>query len=411
MKKNYLDIIDPIHDFIRVYDHELSIIDNPIFQRLRRIRQLSGAHLTYPAAQHTRFEHSLGVMHIASQAGDALNEKGFFKSDDIEILRLAGLLHDIGHGPFSHLFEEIIQEKKISHEDFGKDIILKSEIGDILTKNGFDKKLVTKIAFGDSKFQYMNEIVSGALSADMMDYLLRDGYFTGAEHAKIDHKRITQSLDVHKKKLALERSALYSFESMMHSRYQMFKAVYFHKTVRAAEVMLLEALRSSDDEFGFSTFNLDEFVQLTDEYILSSLISSKTSKLKRARKFAQDYQNRKLLKCVFESILTSRKSLKKIKTNELRTAISKKSKVDESEIFVDSSVTPSIPLAPSKNESKSVILITNEGGKSSAKEMPISEIPVVSAISGFMNILRIYTHQKNRNKVEIAAKSIIGELE
>ena len=411
MKKNYLDIIDPIHDFIRVYDHELFIIDNPIFQRLRRIRQLSGAHLTYPAAQHTRFEHSLGVMHIASQAGNALNEKGFLKSDDIEILRLAGLLHDIGHGPFSHLFEEIIQEKKISHEDFGKEIILKSEIGDILTKNGFDKKLVTKIAFGDSKFQYMNEIVSGALSADMMDYLLRDGYFTGAEHAKIDHKRITQSLDVHQKKLALERSALYSFESMMHSRYQMFKAVYFHKTVRAAEVMLLEALRSSDDEFGFSTFNLSEFVQLTDEYILSRLISSKTPKLKRARKFAQDYQNRKLLKCVFESILTSRKNLKKTKTNELRSAISKKSKIDENEIFVDSSVTPSIPLAPSKNESKSVILITNEDGKSSAKEMPISEIPVVSAISGFMNILRIYTHQKNRKKVEIAAKSIIGELE
>ena len=102
-------------------------------------------------------------MHIASQAGHALNEKGIFKSDDIEILRLAGLLHDIGHGPFSHLFEEIIQEKKISHEDFGKEIILKSEIGDNLSKSGFDKKLVTKIAFGDSKFQYMNEIVSGVL--------------------------------------------------------------------------------------------------------------------------------------------------------------------------------------------------------------------------------------------------------
>ena len=112
MKRKYSDIIDPIHDFIRVYDHELEIIDNPIFQRLRRIRQLSGAHLTYPAAQHTRFEHSLGVMHIASQAGQALKEKEILKSDDIEILRLAGLLHDIGHGPFSHLFEEIIQQKK-----------------------------------------------------------------------------------------------------------------------------------------------------------------------------------------------------------------------------------------------------------------------------------------------------------
>ena len=410
MKKNYSDIIDPIHDFIRVYDDELSIIDNPIFQRLRRIRQLSGAHLTYPAAQHTRFEHSLGVMHIASQAGNALNEKEILKSDDIEILRLSGLLHDIGHGPFSHLFEEIIQERKISHEDFGKEIILKSEIGDILSKNGHNKRLVTQIAFGSSKFQYLNEIVSGALSADMMDYLLRDGFFTGAEHAKIDHKRITQSLDVYKKKLALERSALYSFESMMHSRYQMFKAVYFHKTVRAAEVMLLEALRLSDDEFGFTTFNLNEFVKLTDEYVLSTLISSKSTKLKRARQFAQDYQNRKLLKCVFERIFTSQTNLKKTRTDELRATISKKSKVEENEIFVDSSVTPSIPLAPSKNESKYVILISNENGKSSAKEMPISEIPVVSAISGFMNILRIYTHEKNRKKVEIAAKSVIGDL-
>ena len=410
MKKNYLDIIDPIHDFIRVYDHELQLIDNPIFQRLRRIRQLSGAHLTYPAAQHTRFEHSLGVMHISGQAGHALNEKGIIKSDHIQILRLAGLLHDIGHGPFSHLFEEIIQKKKISHEDFGKEIILKSEIGDSITKNGFDKKLIAKIAFGNSKFQYLNEIVSGALSADMMDYLLRDGYFTGAEHAKIDHKRITQSLDVHKQKLALERSALYSFESMMHSRYQMFKAVYFHKTVRAAEVMLLEALRLSDDEFGFTSFNLDEYVQLTDEYVLSKLISSKSTKLKKARQFAIDYQNRKLVKCVFERILTSTSNLGRIKTNELRMSISKKSKIDESEIFVDSSVTPSIPLAPSKNESKQIILITHDNGKPSAQEMPISKIPMVSAISGFMNILRIYTHQNNRNKVEIAAKSILGGL-
>ncbi len=410
MNKNYLDIIDPIHDFIRVYDHELQLIDSPIFQRLRRIRQLSGAHLTYPSAQHTRFEHSLGVMHISGQAGSALNEKGILKSDDIEILRLAGLLHDIGHGPFSHLFEEIIQKKKVSHEDFGREIILKSEIGDNLNKNGYDKKLITKIAFGDSKLQFMNEIVSGALSADMMDYLLRDGYFTGAEHAKIDHKRITQSLEVYSKKLALERSAIYSFESMMHSRYQMFKAVYFHKTVRAAEVMILEALRLSDDEFGFTSFNVNDYVQLTDEHVLSKLITSTSPKLKRARQLAMDYQNRNLLKCVFERILTSRNDLGHAKTNELRNLISKKSKVDENEIFVDSSVTPSIPLAPSKKESKQIILISHENGKFSAQEIPISKIPVVSAISGFMNILRVYTYTKNRNKVEIAAKSIIGGL-
>ena len=349
-------------------------------------------------------------MHIATEAGFALNEKGFLNSDDVQILRLAGLLHDIGHGPFSHLFEEVIQDKKTSHEDYGKKIILNSEIGDVLSKTGFDKKIIAQIAFGESKFQYLNEIISGSLSADMMDYLLRDGYFTGAEHAKVDHKRITQSLNIHKKKIALERSALYSFESMMHSRYQMFKAVYFHKTVRAAEVMLIQALRLSDDEFGFSSFNLNEYVKLTDEFVISSIIFSKSSKLKRARQLAENYQNRKLLKCVFERILTSQTNLKKTRTDELRLELSKKSKIDENEIFVDSSVTPSIPLAPSKNESKSIVLISNEGGKSTAKEMPISEIPVVSAISGFMNILRIYTHEKYRKKVEIAAKSILGDL-
>jgi hypothetical protein len=117
-----------------------------------------------------------------------------------------------------------------------------------------------------------------------------------------------------------------------------------------------------------------------------------------------------LLKCVYERILTSKTLLEKTKTDEIRSSLSKKSKIDENEIFVDSSVTPSIPLSPSKNESKQIILITIENGKTKAQELPISKIPVVSAISGFMNILRVYTPQKYRKKVEIAAKSILGDL-
>jgi len=413
MKKSHLDIIDPIHDFIRVFDSELTVIDSPIFQRLRRIRQLSGAHLTYPGAQHTRFEHSLGVMHIAGQAGQALQEKGFIKSDDISNLRLAALLHDIGHGPFSHLFEEIMQEKKkVSHEEIGRKIILKTEIGDLLSKSGYDKNFISKLAFGKSKLQFMNEILTGSLSADMMDYLQRDGYYTGAEHAKIDHKRITQSLDVHQKKLALERSALYSFESMLHSRYQMFKAVYFHKTVRSAEVMLLESIRLADKELGFTSLSIDEYVEFTDESMLSKLLSISTTNqdLKRAKKIAVDYQNRQLLKCVFERILTNYTNLGKKKTNELRRKLSNKSKVPENEIFIDTSVTTSIPLAPSKKELKSIILITKDDHKTRAKKISISKIPLVSTMSGFMNILRIYTTHRNRKKVEIVAQSILGGL-
>mgnify|MGYP001005770453 FL=1 len=408
----HLDIIDPIHDFVRVYDNELKIIDTPIFQRLRRIRQLSGAHLIYPGAQHTRFEHSLGVMHIASMAGQALAEKGVVSFDDIQNLRLAGLLHDIGHGPFSHLFEEIFEEKrKISHEDLGRDIILKTEIGDIISKNGFDKKLITKLAFGDSKLQFMNEIISGVLSADMMDYLLRDGYFTGAEHAKIDHHRLTHSLDVYKNKLALDKSSLVNFETMMISRYQMFKAVYFHKTVRAGEVMLLEAMDLAEGELGLSSMNLDEYLQLSDDVILAKLLNlpEHNSKLKASKKIATDYLNRNLFKSVFELTLTG-KAITKKRMQELRGEISKKSKIDINEIFVDSSNTPSIPLSPSKKESKSIILLENDGNKTTAKEILISQIKLVSAMSGFMKILRVYTLAKNRKKVEMAAKSILGDL-
>jgi hypothetical protein len=140
------------------------------------------------------------------------------------------------------------------------------------------------------------------------------------------------------------------------------------------------------------------------------ILSSRSPKLRRAQKFAKDYQDRKLLKCVFERILTSKTLLEKTKTNEIRSSLSKKSKVDESEIFVDSFVTPSIPLASSKKESKQIILITNENGKAQAQVLSISKIPVVSAISGFMNILRVYTPQKSRKKVEIAAKSILSDL-
>src|SRR5256885_5080196 len=413
MTKKYLEIVDPIHDFIRIYESEIKIIDTPIFQRLRRIRQLAGAHLVYPGAQHSRFEHSLGVTHVAGQAATVLKDKGFLNSDDVANLRMGGLLHDLGHGPFSHLFEEVLQKrKKISHEEIGKKIILQTEIGDLLSKSGLDKNFLADLAFGNSKYQFMNEIISGGLSADMMDYLPRDGYFTGAEHAKIDFKRIIQSLDVYEKKLSLDKSALYSFESMMISRYQMFKAVYYHKTVRSAEVMLLESMSLADNELDLTSTNLDNYIKLTDEFVISKLISlpEKSSDLRRARQFAKDYQERRLLKCVFEKILARQDLIGKIQTLDIKKQISKKSKIEESEIFIDVSMTPSIPLTPSKKESESIILTSKKDILSKeAYELPISEIPLVSAISGFMNILRVYTAQKNRKKVEIAAQIILCE--
>ena len=412
--KTYLDIIDPIHDFIRVFGLELKIIDNPIFQRLRRIRQLSSAHFTYPSAQHTRFEHSLGTMHIAGLAGQTLYEKNYLSQNDVEHLRIAALIHDIGHGPFSHLYEEVLQTKnQFSHEQLGEKIILKSELGDLIKKNSFNLKKIAKLSFGKSNVPFMNEILSGPLSADLMDYLPRDGYFTGAEYAKIDYKRLTQSLDVYKKKLALERSSLNSFESMVISRHQMFKAVYFHKTVRAAEILILQSMKLAQEELNFATDNLDEFFQLTDEAVISQLISLSSNRkdLKLAKQFAKDYQDRVLPKCVFEKIVTDEKVLHKIKKKELLSEISKKSHTPEEEIFIDSSITPSISSSPSTKKQQSLFLIQKNYGKREINEILISAIPLVSNLSKVLDMLRIYTLNKNRKKVEIATKSVLAELE
>ena len=158
MNPDALGIIDPIHGFVRAYETEQKLILNPAFQRLRRIRQLSSTHLVYPGAQHTRFEHSLGVMHVAGMAGHALAEKGAIDSEKIIILKLAGLLHDIGHGPFSHMFETLGFGGCFSHEEMGRKIIETTEIAEVISSTGYEPKDVTATAFGgNSTSRYMNE--------------------------------------------------------------------------------------------------------------------------------------------------------------------------------------------------------------------------------------------------------------
>ncbi|ABK78152.1 HD superfamily phosphohydrolases [Cenarchaeum symbiosum A] len=405
--RGHLDIIDPVHGFVSVSGAEVELIDLPAFQRLRRIRQLSGAHLVYPGAQHTRFEHSLGVMHVAGQMARFLGDRGILGPGEAEALRLSSLLHDIGHGPFSHLFEEVYRRGSgFSHEDMGRKIIEETEVGDVLEASGHAKKTVAGLAFGGPGPKYAAEIVSGALSADIMDYLPRDGHFTGAEHARIDSRRIVQSLDVYGDRLALERSALYSFESMMHSRYQMFKAVYFHKTVRAAEVILLEAMELAEGELGLTSGGLDDYLGLTDEAVLSGLLSLEGGgDPGRARAFAEDYLNRRLPKCVYERIKPVPGGTGVVDTAGIRGEISRKSGVDPSEIFVDDSMAPSVPLPP-KDVRQSVMLMDH--GRN-VKEVPMQEMPLVAAMSEFTDILRVYATSGARNKVEIAARSILGE--
>jgi uncharacterized protein len=403
------EITDPVHRYISFSAVERDLIDTSIFQRLRRIRQLAGAHLVYPSAQHSRFEHSLGTMHIAGYAGESLFRKGFIDNEDsVQELRLAALLHDVGHGPFSHLFEEVLENKcNMTHEDIGKKVILESEISDILTRYGFTPSTICRLSFGESKSIFLNEVLVGGLSADIMDYLPRDGLFTGTEYGKIDYHRLIASFEVvatgH---LAINKSALYSFESMLISRYEMFKAVYFHKTVRSAEVMLLHSMAQADNYLHFTKISLDNFLNLTDEITLEQICSLDGNE--NASKLAKDYRDRRLLKCVYEKFLHKRDKLynkMSSKTLEnLRLRISDIAGVKEDSVFVDASSAPSMPLTPTKKEINSILLVDKEW----AYDTPVSEIPVINSITGFLDMLRIYTTAESRNAVATSVQKILG---
>jgi HD superfamily phosphohydrolase len=408
------EITDPIHRYIRFSETEREIVDTVIFQRLRGIRQLAGAHLVYPSAQHSRFEHSIGTMHIAGYAGETLFSKGYFGDEDkVQQLRLAALLHDVGHGPFSHLFEEVLIEKhNMNHEDMGKQIISRSEISDILGKHGYNSSDICKLSFGQSNIQFFNEIISGAISADMMDYLPRDSLFTGVEYGKIDHHRLISSFEVTTDgHLAINKSALYSLESMLISRYEMYKAVYFHKTVRSAEVMLLRSIMLADEQLNLTDKTLNKYLSLTDEITLER-IRLLGNDNKSAVRLAQDYKSRKLLKCVYEKFLHSHDKLnRKLHAKALFRLESRISEIaqlkKENTVFVDASSASSMPRTPTKEEISSILLIEKE----QEYEAPVSEIPLIASIAGTLDMLRVYTTAENRDTVEECTNKVLGSEE
>jgi len=402
------EIADPIHKYIRFTELEKKIIDSKVFQRLRRIKQLAGAHLVYPAAQHSRFEHSLGTMHLAGLAGEHLFSIGVLDKESIQELRVAALLHDIGHGPFSHLFEEALKvSSNKNHESIGAEIICKTELSDILSSFGYSPSVISEISLGNSKVKFKNEIISGSLSSDLMDYLPRDGFFTGVEYGKVDYNRIINSFRVtNNDSLALDTSSFYSFESMIISRYEMFRAVYFHKTVRSAEVMLLHSLLLSSKILNLSKISLADYLKLTDDSILWKISSSPNNEM--AKQMISNYLERKLLKCVYERFIRKRDNFTKLnrdKIEELRLKIARLSNTDEKKIFLDTYGISLVPLAPNKQEMKSILLVSED----EFFKQPVSNLPLVNSITGYLDMIRVYTNHKDRKKITNISKNVLGK--
>lgn len=233
---------DPVHRYIHVRDRLIwDLIGTSEFQRLRRIRQLGTTFLTFHGAEHSRFGHSLGVYEIARRIIDIFRSRGDWDESQTQLALSAALLHDVGHGPFSHAFEKVFGT---DHERFTQELILgDTEIHDVLAKVSADFPVQVADVIGKT---YPNRLVvsliSSQIDADRMDYLLRDAYFTGVSYGHFDMERIWRIMRPSEDQIVFKLSGMHAVEDYIMSRYQMYWQVYFHPVSRSAEVILTKIL-------------------------------------------------------------------------------------------------------------------------------------------------------------------------
>ncbi len=232
-------IRDPVHGTIELSPLEARLIDTPVFQRLRFIRQLGMTHLVYPGAHHTRFEHSLGSLQLAERMARAIE----LPAAERKRLRMAALLHDIGHLPFSHDSECVTAHRFGDHEKRGAKMIRSGPLAEIIEKE--DEP--TQVAKWMQGYSY-GQLITSDVGADRIDYLLRDAYYTGVAYGVVDGPRIFSTLRWVKGRPALRGNGLEAAESMIMARFEMFHAVYYHHAVRMARAMLQQAIGEALDD-------------------------------------------------------------------------------------------------------------------------------------------------------------------
>ncbi len=227
---------DPVYGFISIpYNIVFDLIEHPYFQRLRRIKQVSLSHYVYPGALHTRFHHALGALHLMGQAIEVLRSKEVeISEEEAKAASIAILLHDIGHGPFSHTLEHTLIN--VHHEAVS--LLFMERLNEIF--NGH-LSLAIQIFKNEYPKKFLHQLISGQLDMDRMDYLNRDSFFTGVHEGVIGYDRIIKMLAVHNDELVVEEKGIYSIEKFLIARRLMYWQVYLHKTVLAVEQMLIKA--------------------------------------------------------------------------------------------------------------------------------------------------------------------------
>ncbi len=393
-------IRDSIHGDIFLTPLEIEVVDTPEFQRLRRIKQLGLTNLVYPSANHTRFEHSLGAMHLAGKIAERLH----LNREEKVLIRLSALLHDVGHGPLSHTSEELLARYlKISHEKLSIETIKNSKITIALEREGIDIKELTDIISG--KKGYLSKIISSEVDIDRMDYLVRDAHHTGVGYGIIDLHRLINTMKLSNGNLVFSYRGLRAIEGLLVARFLMIPSVYLHHTSRIADAMFLKATEYAIQE---GIIDFETMIKL-DDIEIHSLLRNSTGYL---REIGERLDLRKLFKKALikgwhdlspvlrEKMFSLRKDVRKIK--KIEREIGEEAGVEEKYIILD------IPPEPEYREMDALI----------EKDGKIFKIEEESPLVGVLKVAQksywsigIYTKKEYLGKVARVAENLESFLD
>lgn len=326
-------IQDAVHGYITLNELEKELLNEPAFQRLRRIKQLGFSSLIYPSTNHTRFEHSLGALYLAGRFADYLE----FDDDDRAMLRAAAMLHDVGHGPYSHTSEKILDKHGYTHENLSKEKIT-NEFAPILEQHGQDPEQIAAMISGNG---HLGQIIAGDVDVDRMDYLMRDAHYSGVAHGAIDDETIMRAATIHDGQLVFYHKFQKAIEGLLTARYLMIPTVYLHDGVIKAETMMERALETLIDA---DELDVEEIPEMDDFDIKTRL---RQTEQERARSLNQRLDDRQLFRTALELDVQDigRESLQQLARNiddvhELEQEIADEADVSLKDLAVN---LPSIP--------------------------------------------------------------------
>jgi HD superfamily phosphohydrolase len=342
----------------------------------------------------------------------------------LQEVRISGLLHDMGHGPFSHVFEELLIERRgWNHEDVTEWIIRESEVGDLLEDDGTSKNRIANLVRGRRETKndsVVSSIVAGQVDADKMDYLIRDSFYCGVNYGLVDIHRLINSLEVSDDlTLEFDIAARGALEAFLVARYEMFLNVYYHKTVRSVEVMLVKLMNAADSVLGLTSFSTpEEFLKLDDMSLISRIRKidpSESDDAKEAVTMVNMLDSRILYKSVFEKVLhTEDRFVSKILTKRrvresIQDEIAALAGVPADEVIVDVPTLPSVPYNPHQvNPMEIRIFEMIDGKKVSHNLSEYSNIAEMMKV--YLDVIRVYTFDRNRKKVGQAAREVFQEV-